>query len=214
MPMGPVQPHGGGVGRRPDLQTRFGRSGIRVSAGMDRNFVKALLLVWDRPQFRSGLQHLIDLDEVTALLAALAVDGHADEVELRVMQLLRSALDTAEIRRATLLLVEAEDVRHGLVAGITESLADRPELARSIQSALEDPGVRAEIRAVLESAPVRAVIWQATENQFQGRRWALIRHSVVLLVRHRHARRLAWGLKRHGVLRELRRQPDRKGLVA
>jgi hypothetical protein len=181
---------------------------------MDRNFVKALLFAWDRPQFRSGLRHLIDLDEVTALLAALAVDGHAHEVELRAMDLLRSALDTAEIRRATLLLVEAEDVRHGLVAGITESFADRPELARSIRSALDDPAVRVEIRAVLESAPVRAVIWQVTENQFQGRRWALIRQSVVLLVRHRHARRLVWALKRHGVLRALRRQPDRKGPVA
>lgn len=181
---------------------------------MDRNFVRALLFAWDRPQFRSGLQHLIDLDEVTALLAALAVDGHADEVELRVMELLRSALDTAEIRRATLLLVEDEDVRHGIMAGITESLADRPELARSVGSALDDPAVRAEIRAVLESAPVRAVIWQVTEKQFQGRRWALIRQAVLLLVRHRHARRLVWALKRHGVLRELRRQAGRKGLVA
>jgi hypothetical protein len=37
-------------------------------------------------------------------------------------------------------------------------------------------------------------------------RFGLIRRAVVLLVRHPSARRLAWGLRRHGVLRELRRK--------
>ncbi|GAA3247697.1 hypothetical protein ACFO1B_38845 [Dactylosporangium siamense] len=171
---------------------------------MDRHFVKALLYAWDRPEFRAGLRQLIDLDEVTRLLAALSVEDHDHEVELRAMDLLRSALDTAEIRRATLLLVEDDDVRHHLAAGITGGMADRPDLARSIRAALDDPEVRTELRAALESAPLRAVIWKVAENQFQGRRWALIRAAAVLLVRHRHARRLAFALRRHGMLRALR----------
>jgi hypothetical protein len=174
---------------------------------MDRHFVKALLFAWDRAEFRAGLQHLIDLDEVTSLLAALSVEDHDHEVELRAMDLLRSGLETAEIRRATLLLVEDDDVRHNLAAGITGSIADRPELARAIRSALEDPEVRAELRAALESASLRAVIWKVIEDQFRGRRWALIRQAAVLVVRHRHARRLALALRRHGVIRELRRKP-------
>ncbi len=174
---------------------------------MDRHFVKALLFAWDRPEFRAGLQHLIDLDEVTSLLAALSVDGHDQEVELRAMDLLRSGLDTAEIRRATLLLVEDDDVRRNVAAGITGSIDDRPELARAVRSALEDPQVRVELREALESAPLRAVIWKVVENQFRGRRWALVREAVLLVVRHRHARRLALALRRHGVIREMRRPP-------
>lgn len=175
---------------------------------MDRHFVKALLFAWDRAEFRAGLQHLIDLDEVTSLLAALSVDDHDHETELRAMDLLRSALDTAEIRRATLLLVEEDDIRQQLAAGITEGIADRPELARAIREALDDPKVRSELRDALESAPLRAVIWKVIENQFRGRRWALIREAIVLVVRHRHARRLVLALRRHGVIRELRREPE------
>ena len=66
---------------------------------MDRNLVRALLAAWGHPEFRSGLRHLIDLDEVGDLLAALAVEGHDREVELRALELLRSALDSDEIRR-------------------------------------------------------------------------------------------------------------------
>lgn len=80
---------------------------------MDRHFVKALLFAWDRPEFRAGLRHLIDLDEVPGLLSALCVDEHDHEVERRAMDLLRSGLDTAEIRHATLLLVEDADIRDG-----------------------------------------------------------------------------------------------------
>lgn len=58
---------------------------------MDRHFVKALLFAWDPPEFRAGLQHLIDLDEVTSLLAALS-DDHDQQVELRAMDLLRSGV--------------------------------------------------------------------------------------------------------------------------
>lgn len=174
---------------------------------MDRNFVRALLFAWDRPEFRSGLQHLIDLDEVTTLLAALSVEDHDRQVERRAMELLRSALDTADIRRAVLLLVEDDDIRHSLAQGIADSLADRPGLAGSIRAALDDAAVRGEIRAALESPPLRELVWKAAENQFGGHRWALVREVTVLFLRHRQARRLIWALQRHGVLRELRRKP-------
>jgi hypothetical protein len=175
---------------------------------MDRNFVRALLYAWDQPDFRAGLQHLIDLDEVTALLAALATDDHDPQVDLRAMQLVRSALDTAEIRHAVLLLIEADDIRHSLAAGITDSLPGRPGLAGAIRSALDDPAVRAEVRAALESTALREVIWKAAEDQYRNRRWALARQVAILFVRHRHARRLAWALRRHGVVRELRHRPS------
>jgi hypothetical protein len=172
---------------------------------MDRNFVKAVRFAWDRPEFKAGLRHLVDLDEVTTLLAALAVDdpdhGHDPEVEVRVMHLVRSALETEEIRQAVLLLIEADDVRHSLVAGIADSLADRPGLARAIGAALEDPATLAEIRDVLESPALRAVIWKVVES-----RRARVLQVAVLLVQHRPARRLVWALRRHGVLRELRRR--------
>jgi hypothetical protein len=171
---------------------------------MDRNLIRALLAAWDQPEFRSGLRHLIDLEEVTTLLAALATEDHDHQVERRALELLRSALDTDEIRRAVLLLVETDEIRQHLVAGIAEGLADRPDLARSIRSAADDPAVRRELRAALESARVRELIWTAAQGG-AGRRWALIWAAVVLMVGHRHARRLAWALRRHGVLRELRR---------
>ncbi|MDG4824705.1 hypothetical protein O7635_22875 [Asanoa sp. WMMD1127] len=171
---------------------------------MDRNIVRALLSVWDRPAFRDGLQHLIDLDEVTALLAALAVDDRADEVDQRVRGLLRSALDTAEIRRAVLLLVDTDDVRQDVLPIITDALADRPELARAIASALDDPAVRAELAAALESEPLRATVWRAVDDQYRDRRLRMIGDVVALLARHRPARRLVWLLKRHGLLRALR----------
>ncbi|MDG4785067.1 hypothetical protein O7626_03820 [Micromonospora sp. WMMD1102] len=177
---------------------------------MDRSVVRVLLAAWERPDFRAGLRHLIDLDEVTSLLAALAVDDpdHPDdEVRRRAMELLRSALETAEIRAAVLLLVETDDIRHSLAAAISENLADRPDLAASIRSALDDPAVRAEIRDALESPGMRTLVWKVVEDEFRGRRLTLVREATLLLLRHRPARRLAWALKRHGVIRELRRRP-------
>ncbi|MEV4623906.1 hypothetical protein AB0J74_35005 [Asanoa sp. NPDC049573] len=172
---------------------------------MDRNVVKVLLAAWERPDFRAGLRHLIDLDEVTSLLAALSVDDHDDEVRRRAMELLRSALETSEIRAAVLLLIETDDIRHSLAAAIADGLADRPGLAASIRSALEDPAVRAQTRDALESPGLRALAWKVAEDEFRGRRVALVRQVVLLLLRHRPARRLAWALKKHGVVRELRR---------
>jgi hypothetical protein len=172
---------------------------------MDRSLVKALLYAWGQPDFRSGLQHLIDLSEVTDLLAALATDDR--QVELRAMQLTRSALDTTEIRHAVLLLIEADDIRYSLAVGITDALSDRPGLAAAIRSALDDPAARAEIRAALESSALRDVVWKVAEDQYRNHRWAMVREVAILFIRHRHARRLAWALKRHGVVRELRSRP-------
>lgn len=174
---------------------------------MNRNLVKGLLVAWELPQFRTGLRHLIDLDEVTELLAALSVPGHDHELERSLLLLLRSALDTTEIREAVLLLLEDHRVRQPLIAAAAESMVDRPKLAAAIGSAAEDPVVRREIRAALGSSKVRELIWQAVENQFSHDRWGLVRRAVVLFVWHRSVRRLAWALHRHGVLREIRRNP-------
>jgi len=174
---------------------------------MNRNLVRGLLVAWELPQFRTGLQHLIDLDEVTALLAALSIPDHDHQVERSLLHLLRSALDTAEIREAVLLLLDDDRVRLPLVAAAADSMVDRPRLAAAIGSALEDPKVRREVRAVLGSPKVRELIWQAAENEFSDNRWGLVRRVVVLFVRHRSVRRLAWALHRHGVLREIRRNP-------
>src|SRR5688572_32049129 len=172
---------------------------------MNRNLVKGLLAAWNLPEFRTGLRHLIDLDEVTGLLAALSVPDHDHDVERSLLRLLRSALDTAEIRDAVLLLLEDDRLRRPLVAAMAESMVDRPGLAAAIGLAAQDPGVRREVRAALDSPQVRELIWQVAENQFSGNRWALIRRATVLLIRHRSVRHLAWALRRHGVLRELRR---------
>lgn len=67
--------------------------------------------------------------------------------------------------------------------------------------------VRREVRAVLDSAKVRELIWQAIDNQFSDKRLGLIRRAAVLFVRHSSVRRLAWALRRHGVLRALRQRP-------
>ena len=170
---------------------------------MVRNIAKVLFIAWGRPEFRAGLRHLIDLDEVTGVLAALAADDHGDEVDLRALALLRSALETDENRRAVLLLVEEDDIRRHVAAASAAALRDQPGLARAIGSALDDPTVRREFSATLESPHVRDVVLKAAENQFRGHRWTLVGQLTVLLIRHRHARRLVWALRRHGVLHEL-----------
>ena len=171
---------------------------------MDRNLVRALLAAWDHPEFRAGLQHLVDLDEVSTLLAAMSVEDDDHQVELRAVELLRSALDSDEIRGAVLLLVESDEIRMHLAAAIADSLSERPGLADAVRSALDDPAVRRELHAALESASVRALVWQAAQGRTTSR-WALIRSGLALLIRHRSVRRLALALRRHGVLRELRR---------
>jgi hypothetical protein len=169
---------------------------------MDRHFAKALLFAWNKPDFRQGLQHLIDLDEVTALLATLASEAPDGEAQQRGLQLLRSALEDDEIRRAVLLLIDDASIREALAQGMMAEMAERPGLARAIHSALDDPAVRREIHAALESPHVRAVIWSAADSQLHNRKWTMARHALGLF-RHRSVRRLARGLARHGVLREV-----------
>ncbi|MET8281715.1 hypothetical protein [Micromonospora sp. NPDC005174] len=174
---------------------------------MNRDLVKALQVAWGLPEFRDGLRHLIDLDEVSVLLATLAVPDHDGAVERSLLDLLRSSLETVEIREAVLLLLERDEVRRPLVAAAVEPLADRPGLAAAIASAGEDPAVRSELRSVLDNAKVRELIWQAMENQVSDHRFGMIRRAAALFVRHQSVRRLAWAVRRHGVLRELRRGP-------
>ncbi|MEO3769255.1 hypothetical protein [Micromonospora sp. B9E7] len=175
---------------------------------MNRNLVQGLQAAWGLPEFRSGIRELVDLDEVAMLLAALSDPDHDREVEGSLLSLLRSGLDTTEIREAVLLLLEQDEVRRPLVAAMAEPLADRPRQVAAIASASEDPAVRRELRAVLDSAEARELIWQAVDNQVNDNHFGLIHRVAILFVRHRSVRRLAWALRRHGVLRELRRKPD------
>jgi hypothetical protein len=170
---------------------------------MERHFIKALMYAWDQPRFREGLQHLIDLDEITGLLAALATGEQNGEAERRLAGLLRSALEEGEIRRALLVLIDDPPIREELKQGTAAELVSQPGLARAIGSALDDPAVREETRAALESGKVRAAIWDAVESQLGQRRLAMARKLIGLLVRHRHARKLVWALNKHGLYREL-----------
>lgn len=172
---------------------------------MNRNLATGLRVAWESPEFRDGLRQLIDLDEITVLLATLSDPDHEREVERSLMGLLRSGLDTVEIREAVLLLLERDAIRRPLVAAAVEPLAGRPGRAAAITSATEDPEVRREVRTALDSADVRELIWRAVDDQMSENRFGMIRRAVVLFVRHSSARRLAWALRRHGVLRELRR---------
>ncbi|MFI7026232.1 hypothetical protein ACIBMZ_26295 [Micromonospora sp. NPDC049900] len=173
---------------------------------MDRNLAKALQVAWEMPEFRDGLRHLVDLDEVTHLLARLSVADRDHEVERSLLTLLRTGLDTTEIREAVLLLLERDEVRRPLVAAV-QPLVEQPGQAAAIASAAEDPTVRREVRAALDNSRVRVLIWQAADDQMSDNRFGLIRRAAVLFVRHASVRRLAWALRRHGVLRELRRDP-------
>lgn len=93
---------------------------------MNRDLARGLTVAWALPEFRDGLRHLVDLDEVTVLLAALSLPDRDREVERSALGLLRSGLDSTEVREAVLLLLERDTVRRPLVAAAVEPLADRP----------------------------------------------------------------------------------------
>ncbi len=146
----------------------------------------------------------IEQQQVVTDAAQLGDDVGRQQVERSALGLLRSGLDSTEVREAVLLLVERDTVRRPLVAAAVEPLADRPGLVTAVTSTTEDPGVRHEVRAMLDSAGVRELIWRAVDDQVSDNRFGLIRRAAVLFVRHPSARRLGWALRRHGVLRELR----------
>ncbi|BCJ74805.1 hypothetical protein CS0771_43490 [Catellatospora sp. IY07-71] len=174
---------------------------------MNRNLIRALLFAWQYPEFRAGLQRAVDLDEVSALLAALSTETGDHEQERRAVDLVRSALDSAEVREALLLLVESDRIRREIVAAVAEELADRPALVITIAAALDDPVVRADLRATLETPRLRGLLLRVAEDGVRRRRLALLAEVIVLLARHRTARRLVRRLHQHGVLRALREQP-------
>ncbi len=178
---------------------------------MNRNLIRALLFAWQYPEFRTGLQRAVDLDEVSALLAALSTETGDHEQERRTVDLLRSALDAPEVREALLLLVETDRIRREIVAALAEELADRPSLVVTIAAALDDPLVRADLRDTLETPRLRGLLLRAAEDGARRRRLALLAEVVVLLARHRTARRLVRRLHHHGVLRALREQPGPSG---
>ena len=172
---------------------------------MNRDLVQGLQVAWGLPEFRAGVRHLIDLEEVAGLLATLSVPDHDREVERSLLRLLRSGLDTIEIREAVLLLLErTRCAGRSSRRRWSRSRTGRVRLLPSRRR--PDPAVRREIRAVLDSAKVRELIWQAIDNQVSDNRFGLIRRAAVLFVWHPSVRRLAWAVRRHGVLRELRRR--------
>jgi hypothetical protein len=174
---------------------------------MNRHVARALLIAWNHPEFRAALQHLIDLDEVSSLLAALADGDHDDDVSARAVDLLYSALNRADIRAAIMLLLENVEFREQFSAGVTDAVGDRPDIGPAIASALGDPTVRTDLRAALENTALRELLWRIAEEAAAGRRGGAAAKVVVLLIRHRTARHLVRGLRQHGVLRSLRRSP-------
>ena len=91
---------------------------------MDPHLARALLSAWQLPQFRDALQDLIDLDEVTGLLAALAAGAPDEQTRRRSLELLRTASDTDSIRNAVLLLVGDDWFRDH----IAQAVANGPAL--------------------------------------------------------------------------------------
>jgi hypothetical protein len=174
---------------------------------MDRHVARALLIAWNHPEFRAALQHLIDLDEVSRLLSALADGDHDEEVSARAIDLLHSALDRGDIRAAVMVLLENVEFRTSLSAGVADAIKDRPELGPAIAAALGDPKVRADLGSALENPSLRELLWRIAEAASGGRRARAAGKLVVLLARHRTARHLVAGLRRHGVLRSLWRSP-------
>jgi hypothetical protein len=167
---------------------------------MDLHLARALLSAWQLPQFRDALQHLIDLDEVTSLLAAYAAGAPDEQTQHRLLELLRSASDTDAIRDAVLLLVADDAFRQEISAAVGNAMPERPGLVHAIAS----PDVARDVIHILRSDRMRASLWKAVDSQLAGRRLRLYAAGLALLV-HRDVRRLLRELRRLGVLRELRR---------
>lgn len=171
---------------------------------MDPHLARALLSAWQLPEFRDALQHLIDLDEVTALLAALAAGAPDEQTRQRSLELLRTASETEPIRDAVLLLVAHGAFRVQALQAVANALADRPGLAVAVAAAIADDQVADLAGSILRSRRTRAALWRAVDSRIAGRRLRLFAAGVSLLA-HRDVRRLLRVLQRHGVLHELRR---------
>jgi hypothetical protein len=171
---------------------------------MDAHLARALLSAWQLPQFHDALRHLIDLDEVTGLLAALAAGAPDEQTRQRSLGLLRKASETEDIRQAVLLLIADPGFREQISQVVVKALADRPALGRAVGAAILDPQVAIEVGRVLDSARARAALWKAVDSQLAGRRVRLLTAGLALLAK-RDVRRLLWSLHKYGVIRELRR---------
>lgn len=170
---------------------------------MDPHLARALLSAWQLPQFRDALADLIDLDEVSDLLATLA-DGAPDEqTRRRSLELLRTASDTDSIRGAVLMLIADDAFRVQVGAAVGNVLADRPALARSVEAAVTDRAVADELIRILADARTRTALWKAVDGQLEGKRLRLLSAALSLLSR-RDVRKLLRALRRHGVLRAMR----------
>jgi hypothetical protein len=175
---------------------------------VDPHLARALLSAWQVPQFRDALQHLIDLDEVTGLLAALAAGAPDEQTRRRLLELLHTASDDDRIRSALLLLIADDAFRVQLSQAVANALSDRPALALSLSSAIADRAVADEVVDILGATRTRAALWKAVESQLQGRRFGLLTAGVALVARRR-VRQLLRALHRHGVFRALRQgTPD------
>jgi hypothetical protein len=171
---------------------------------MSPHLARALLSAWRLPQFRGALAHLIDLDEVTRLLAAYAAGAPDEQTRQRTLDLLRTASDTDDIRKAVLLLIADSAFRSQIARVVVDAMADRPALAKAVGEAIADPEVADEAARILDSARTRAALWKAVDSRLEGRRVRLLSAALSLLAK-RDVRRLLWSLRRHGVIRELRR---------
>jgi hypothetical protein len=174
---------------------------------MDPHLAQALLSAWQLPQFRDALADLIDLDEVTGLLAALAAGGPDEQTRQRSLELLRTASDTDSIRGAVLMLIADDAFRVQVGAAVATVLADRPALAASVESAIVDRVAAAEVVRILADGRTRAALWKAVDGQLDGKRLRLLTAALSLLAR-RDVRKLLWALRRHGVLRAMRAKPS------
>lgn len=171
---------------------------------MDAHLARALLSAWELPQFRDALQHLIDLDEVTRLIAAFAAGAPDEQTRQRSLELLRTASETDDIRQAVLMLIADPAFREQISPVVVNALAKHPALGQAVGSAILDTEVATETVRVLDSGRARAALWKAIDSQLAGRRVRLLTAGLALLAK-RHVRRLLWALRRHGVIRELRR---------
>jgi hypothetical protein len=170
---------------------------------MNQQIARVLLSAWELPEFRDALQHIIDLDEVTSLLTALAAGAPDDQTRERGLELARTATETPEVRNALVLLLAKEDFRTKLATLVQAATPDRPALGTALAAAVADATVAEQLSRILESPKARASIWKAVDSQIAGKRARLVTAGVSLLAK-KDVRHLLSSLRRHGLVRALR----------